>query len=68
VRQSWSQGSGLMPPCCSAWLSAPLHWRGHPARPRSAHQPVSKSPVWRMETRIGRSGPNTWAEPRPKWS
>jgi len=37
VRQSWSQAHGLMPPCRSAWLSAPPHWRGHPARPQSAH-------------------------------
>jgi len=37
VRQSWSQAHGLMPPCCSAWLSAPPRWRGHPARPQSAH-------------------------------
>src|SRR5215467_11863261 len=37
VRQSWSQARGLMPPCCSAWLSAPPHGRGHPARPQSAH-------------------------------
>ena len=37
VRQSWSQAHGLMPLCCSAWLSAPPRWRGHPARPQSAH-------------------------------